>query len=63
MKEMMHKKIILISGCYNIFMKNEYRCILFHQYECVSLIHNTVMQDSQSAGKYLGKYLGLTYLE
>lgn len=28
-----------------------------------SLIHNTVMQDSQSAGKYLGKYLGLTYLE
>lgn len=23
-----------------IFMKNEYRCMLFHQYECVSLIHN-----------------------
>lgn len=52
----------MIGGSYQIFMKNEYRCILFHINESFSLIHNTVMQDtgSQSGGKYFGKYLGLT---
>lgn len=38
--KMMHKKSSWSVEVNKIFMKNEYRCMLFHQYGCVSLIHN-----------------------